>query len=162
MATPDQIGPKCVVQFMYTLSDDDGNTIESNAGGDPLSYLHGSGNIVEGLEKALEGKTAGEKVKVTVPPEEGYGVHDEEKVFKVGKDKFDFEPEPGTIVQAQGPDGQAIPLQIAGVEGDEVVLDGNHPLAGQNLNFEVEVIAIREATDEEVAHGHSHDGGHHH
>lgn len=162
MATPDKIGPKCVVQFMYTLTDDDGNQIESNKGGEALGYLHGASNIVEGLEKALEGKCAGDTVKVAVPPAEGYGEHEEEKVFKVPREQFDFEPEPGTVVQAQSPDGQAVPLQIVGVEGDEVKLDGNHPLAGQTLNFEVEVVTIREATEEEVGHGHAHEGEHQH
>ncbi len=162
MATPEKIGPNCVVQFIYTLRDDDGKEIESNADGEPLSYLHGPGSIVEGLEKALDGKATGDSIKVSVSPEEGYGAHDDEKVFKVPKDKFDFDPEPGLVVQAQGPEGQAVPLQIIGVEDDEVELDGNHPLAGQTLNFEVEVKDVREATEQECAHGHSHDGGHHH
>ena len=162
MANPDKIGPDCVVQFNYTLKGDDGEVIDSSEGGEGLSYLHGKGQIVQGLENALEGKVIGDEVKVSVSPVEGYGEHEPEKVFTVPREQFDFEPEAGTIVQAQGPDDQVIPLQIIKVEEDGVTLDGNHPLAGQSLNFEVKVTAIREATEEELAHGHSHDGHHHH
>lgn len=161
MANPEKIGPKCVVQFTYTLKNDDGEVLDSSEGGEGLSYLHGNDNIVPGLENALEGKAVGDDVKVSVSPKEGYGEHDPEKVFSVPRDRFDFEPEAGSIVQAQGPDDQAIPLQIIKVEEKEITLDGNHPLAGQTLNFEVKVTEIREATEEELSHGHSHDGHHH-
>lgn len=162
MANPEKIGPDCVVQFEYTLKSDDGEVIDSSEGGEGLSYLHGKGQIVPGLEKALEGKVIGDEVKVTVPPAEGYGEHNPEGVFKVPREQFEFDPEPGTIVQAEGPDKQVATLQIIKADDKEVTLDGNHPLAGQTLNFEVKVTTIREATAEELAHGHSHDGGHHH
>ena len=164
MANPEKIGPDCVVQFTYTLKSSDGEVIDASEGDAALSYLHGHGNIVPGLEKALEGKVVGDEVKVTVPPEEGYGMHDPNEVKKFPREQFDFDPEEGMIVQAQAPDGTVVPLQVAKVEDDGITLDSNHPLAGQTLNFEVKVVEVREATDEEKTHGHAHDAGngHHH
>lgn len=150
------VGPECVISILYTLKDDQGALIESNREEAPLQYLHGQGQIIPGLESALVGKTMGEMVRLSVPPEEGYGLHDAGKVFKVPRSRFDFQPEAGSIVQAQGPDGEAIPLQVKAVDENEVTLDGNHPLAGMTLNFDVEVVGIRAATPEELEHGHAH------
>jgi len=162
MANPDKVGPDCVVQFQYTLKSDDGEIIDKSEGDAALGYLHGHSNIVPGLEKALEGKAVGDEVKVTVPPEEGYGEHDPNEVKKFPKDQFDFDPEEGMIVQAQAPDGTVVPLQVTKVEDDGITLDSNHPLAGQTLNFEVKVVEIRAATEEELQHGHAHDPNHPH
>jgi FKBP-type peptidyl-prolyl cis-trans isomerase SlyD len=146
-----------VVGINYTLTDDEGTVLDTNAGGEPLAYLHGHGQIVAGLEKALEGQTLGNKVQISVPPEEGYGPSDPERRFDMPRDRFDFDVKAGDVVQAQLPDGQAVPLQVLEVKDDAVTLDGNHPLAGKTLNFDVEVINMREATAEELDHGHSHD-----
>lgn len=154
-----------VVAFDYTLRDGAGKVIDSSQGGAPMTYLHGHGNIVEGLEKALTGKTAGAALKVVVKPEEGYGEWQEELVMKVARARLPKSPEPkvGQELQGVGPGGQPLHLRVIAVEGDQVSLDANHPLAGQDLHFEVSVRSVRAATEEELAHGHVHgDGGHHH
>lgn len=153
-----QIAKNAVVSIDYTLTDDNGQVIDTSEGRGPLSYLHGSGNVIPGLENALEGKTEGDKVNVTVPPEEGYGDRDESLIQAVPKKMFaeTAEPEPGMQFQAMGPDGARI-LTVMKVEGDQVTVDANHPLAGQQLNFDVAIVNIREASEEEVEHGHVHD-----
>lgn len=154
-----------VVSIHYTLKDDAGETLDSSSGGDPLSYLHGHMNIVPGLESQLEGLSLGATKSVVVSPEEGYGPRMEEAIQKVPQAEFPTEipREIGLQIMAQGPDGQPFPLWIIGVDDDHVTVDGNHPLAGQNLNFEVEVVDIRDATPEELEHGHAHGpGGHEH
>jgi FKBP-type peptidyl-prolyl cis-trans isomerase SlyD len=158
-----------VVLFHYTLTLDDGEEIDSSKGGDPFAYLHGHGNIVPGLEKEMLGKEAGAVVEAHVSPEEGYGVHDPELDMRVPKEVFPPEAagdlQAGMMFQSQHPKdpNQDIILNIVGVEDDVVYVSGNHPLAGKALNFAVEVISIREATTEELAHGHVHGpGGHNH
>jgi len=153
-----------VVSIDYKLSGNDGQVIDSSEAGQPLAYLHGNGNIISGLEEALEGKTTGEAVKVTIPPEKGYGVREQGKVVEVNKDKLKGTDEikPGMQFQAQTPEGPQV-FTVAGISESSVTLDANHPLAGATLNFDVTVREVREATADEMAHGHVHGpGGHHH
>ncbi len=152
-----------VVTMHYTLSDDAGEVIDSSSGRAPLSYLHGHGNIVPGLEKALEGAEAGFKQRVTVPPAEGYGEKDPDAVFEAPRDQFppDMEVEPGVRVYAEGPHGP-VHFTVLELTDDGVRLDANHPLAGMNLHFDVEVVEVRQATPEELEHGHVHGEDHHH
>jgi FKBP-type peptidyl-prolyl cis-trans isomerase SlyD len=159
-----QIEKHRVVTLTYTLKDNDDNIIDKSDDGS-FCYLHGAGNIIPGLENALIGKAAGDKLAVAVPPEEAYGVHDAEKTQKVPRDMFppEQEIEPGMQFHAQSPEGQPFVVTITGVEEDGIVVDGNHPLAGVHLNFEVKVMEVREASSEEIEHGHVHGpDGHHH
>jgi FKBP-type peptidyl-prolyl cis-trans isomerase SlyD len=159
-----QIEKNRVVTLHYTLRDDQGAVIDSSSGRGPLSYLHGKGNIVPGLEQALAGKAAGDKLDVTVVPEQGYGPRDERLVQILPRTRFDeiTSITPGMQVRASGPQGQRI-VTVVKVERDFVTVDGNHPLAGRTLHFSVEVAEVRRATHEEVSHGHVHGpGGHHH
>jgi FKBP-type peptidyl-prolyl cis-trans isomerase SlyD len=153
-----------VVTMHYTLTDDSGAVIDSSAGSDPLAYLHGHGNIIPGLEKALEGKAAGHKSKVTVAPAEGYGEKNPEAIFEAPREHFppDMSLAVGERVYADGPNGQ-LALTIVEVNEHGAVLDANHPLAGKILHFDVEIVEVRAATEEELTHGHVHGpGGHHH
>ncbi len=159
-----QITNNKVVQMHYKLTDDQGNVIDSSEGREPLSYLQGAGNIIPGLERQMEGKAAGDKFKAVVEPAEGYGEYDESLMQVVPKSGFqgDMEPEVGMQVQVGTQQGTTI-ASIAKIEGEEVTLDMNHPLAGMRLNFDVEVVDVRDATEEELAHGHVHGpGGHEH
>ena len=157
-----------VVLFHYTLKNGEGAVIDSSDGADPLFYLHGAGNIVAGLEEELAGKVVGAKMSVVVPPEKGYGVRGGPGPQPV--DQSAFPPEVGLEVGmqfvAEAPDGSPLTLWVTAVEDGQVLVDANHPLAGVTLHFDVEVSAIRAATEEELAHGHPHgpDGtaGHHH
>jgi FKBP-type peptidyl-prolyl cis-trans isomerase SlyD len=153
-----------VVTIHYTLKDDGGDVIDSSAGGDPLSYLHGRGNLVAGLERELQGKQVGDKVSVTIAPADGYGEYDEKLVQHVPRRSLKgiANVSPGMQLRTQTAHGSRT-VTVTRVAGDMVTVDGNHPLAGKNLNFEVEVTAVREATAEELTHGHVHGpGGHHH
>jgi FKBP-type peptidyl-prolyl cis-trans isomerase SlyD len=158
------IEPNQVVSIHYTLKGDDGKVIDSSAGGEPLAYLHGHGNLVPGLERELTGKRAGDKLQVKIAPAEGYGEYDPQLVQQVPRRalKGIANVHVGLRLQAQTEHGpQAV--TVTRVTGDMVTLDGNHPLAGQSLNFEVEITAVRAATEEELSHGHVHGaGGHHH
>ncbi|HJL42152.1 MAG TPA: peptidylprolyl isomerase [Myxococcales bacterium LLY-WYZ-16_1] len=146
-----------VVSIEYTLRDDAGAVIDKS-GGEPLSYLHGHGNIVPGLERKLEGMEAGASTRATVPPEEGYGERNEEAQFSVPRNELpdELEPKVGMMLSGQAQGGQAVPLWIAGVSDSAVELDANHPLAGRTLDFEVTVREVRAATAEELEHGHAH------
>ena len=158
------VADSTVVSIHYTLTDDAGQVIDSSSGRDPLAYLHGAGNIVPGLEKALEGKAPGDRLDVVVQPEEGYGVRHEGLVQTLPRAVFQGidTVEPGMQFTAQGPNGP-MHVVVTNVAGDEVTIDGNHPLAGQTLNFAVEVVEVRAASDEERSHGHVHGpDGHHH
>ena len=158
-----QIENRKVVTLDYTLTDESGDVLDTSKGGDPLVYLHGAGNIVPGLEVALNGKDEGDSFKVIVEPPEGYGERDEELLQTVPKDRLgDEKLEVGMQFQATGPEGPTL-LTVVSVQGDQVTLDANHPLAGKTLAFDVTVIAVRDATLEELTHGHVHgEGGHHH
>jgi FKBP-type peptidyl-prolyl cis-trans isomerase SlyD len=159
-----QIAQDTVVSIHYTLTDDAGETVDSSVGGDPLFYLHGNGNLVPGLESALEGKQAGEKVKVTVAPVDGYGEYDKQLVQRVPRRAFKgvADVKAGMQFQVQSDQGPRS-VTVTNVAGDMVTVDGNHPLAGKNLNFAVEILEVRPPSEEELAHGHVHGpGGHHH
>lgn len=149
-----------VVQIHYTLKDDKGEILDSSAGKQPLPYIHGIGALIPGLEKELEGKGAGDKLNVVIPPEEGYGSFDESRVFQVTKDGFqgDEELQVGMQVQVELEQGPAIAI-VSEIKDENVTLDLNHPLAGMDLHFEVEVVEVREATEEELNHGHVHGPG---
>lgn len=159
-----EIAADRVVLIHYTLKGDDGAVIDSSAGAEPLAYIQGRGNLVVGLEKALEGKQDGDKISVAVTPADGYGVHDAALIKRVPKRSMQGSGEikKGMQFQAQTDDGMRV-FTVTAVVGDMVTLDGNHPLADQTLNFDVEVVTVREATTEELEHGHVHGaGGHHH
>jgi FKBP-type peptidyl-prolyl cis-trans isomerase SlyD len=153
-----------VVTLHYTLRDGQGRVLESSAGRGPLTYLHGKGNVLPGLERALAGKCAGDRLDVTVPPAEGYGLRDDRLVQIVPRNRFqqDAALTAGMQVRADGPRGPRL-VRILGVERDFVTIDANHPLAGLTLHFSVEVAEVRKASREELSHGHAHGpGGHHH
>lgn len=154
-----QIADNTVASFHYTLTNDAGEVLDSSAGNDPLSYLHGAGNIVPGLEKAMLGRGVGDSFTVDVAPEEGYGPHHEGLVQEVPLSAFAGVPnvEPGMRFQAQTPQG-AHSVVVASINEGMVTVDGNHPLAGQTLHFAVEVTEVRAASQEELNHGHVHDG----
>lgn len=155
-----QISRHKVVGIHYTLRDDNGNVLDSSEGREPLYYLHGEGNLIPGMEEGLEGQSAGASLKLDVSPEKGYGQIDPEMVQQVPRSAFGGqEVNPG--MQFHTNQGQVV--TVTDVTPDSVTVDANHPLAGQNLHFDVEVIEVREASTEEIAHGHVHGpGGHEH
>ncbi|HVC36776.1 MAG TPA: peptidylprolyl isomerase, partial [Gammaproteobacteria bacterium] len=143
--------------------DTDGTVLDSSRGQKPLDYLHGSGNIISGLEQALEGKRVGDSIKVNVPPEKGYGPRDEALSHKVPRKMFDSKQEikPGMRFHAEAGHGEHT-VTVTAVDNEHVTVDANHPLAGKILNFAVNVVEVRAATHEELAHGHVHAAGDHH
>jgi len=159
-----KVGKGSVVDIDYSLHLGDGNVIDQSSPGEPLSYIHGEGHIVPGLEQALEGLAAGDARKVVVPPEEGYGPHDPRGTQEVPRDVFpaDLKPEVGMQFTARGPRGEAVPFTVTDVKLESVVVDLNHPLAGKTLHFDVTVREVRVATAEELEHGHVHGEGEHH
>lgn len=160
-----KVANNTVVMIDYTLTDDDGRVIDSSDGGEPLGYVHGVGSIVAGLEKALDGKSAGDSVQVKVAPGEGYGEHDPELVRVATREQFQGIPKVEVGMQFRAGSGEdSMVVTVASIDGDQITLDGNHPLAGMNLNFAVKVIEVRAATKVEIEHGHPHgpDGEHHH
>jgi FKBP-type peptidyl-prolyl cis-trans isomerase SlyD len=153
-----------VVSIHYTLKSDKGELLDTSDGKDPLPYIHGKGQLIPGLEKELEGKEAGAELSLVIPPAEAYGDYNEEQVFVVGKEGFQGEEEltVGLQVQMDTGEGQAIGV-VTKIEDENVTLDLNHPLAGTTLHFEVKIVELRDATKEELDHGHSHgEGGHQH
>ena len=159
-----QIADGLVAYIHYTLKNAAGETLDSSTGGSALAYLHGSGNIVAGLEKALAGKQPGDKFSVQVSAEEGYGLRDESQVQQVPRRMFQGlrDVRPGMRFNAQSDKGMR-QVTVVRVAGDLVTVDGNHALAGETLHFDVEITQVRAATEEETSHGHVHgDGGHHH
>ncbi len=159
-----QIGLNKAVFINYTLKDDEGEIIDTSEGAEPLGYLHGHNNIITGLETALEGKIVGDKLKVSIPPSEGYGEFNQALYAPIPKEAFKDVPDIEVGMQFEMPvDGGSQVFTIVNITDTEVTVDGNHPLAGETLNFDVEVMEIREATKEELEHGHIHSGdGHHH
>ncbi len=149
-----QIADSKVASFHYTLTNEGGEVIDSSEGREPLAYLHGAGNIVPGLEKALAGHEPDDALKVEVAPDEGYGPRHEQLIQKLPKSAFKGvpEPKPGMQFQGTGPQGP-ITVMVKDVEADEVTVDGNHPLAGQTLNFDIKVADVRDATEEELNNG---------
>lgn len=158
-----QITNNTAVSFHYTLTNDAGEQLDSSRGEEPLVYLHGAGNIISGLEAALTGKSVGDKFTVSIPPAEAYGELVPDMVQVVSKKMFEgMDVEVGMQFHADVSHGAGI-ITVTEINGDDVTIDGNHPLAGEILNFDVEVIDVRPATDDELAHGHIHGaGGHHH
>lgn len=153
-----------VVTIDYTLKDEQGEVIESSGDGQSLAYIHGVGALIPGLEEALEGREEGETVEVSVPPEKAYGQRREDMIQTVPKDRFETERDldVGMQFQARSEQGTQV-VTITGIEDEEVTVDANHPLAGQTLNFEVDIQDVRDATEEELEHGHVHGpGGHQH
>ncbi len=152
-----------VVGIDYSLHLGDGKVVDASAPGDPLTYLHGEGQIVPGLETALEGLSVGDSKQVVIAPTEGYGEHDPSGVQEVPRRAFPqgFEPAVGMELTAEGPSGEPVPFAIREVRPESVVIDLNHPLAGKTLHFDVTVREVRAATEEEIAHGHAH-GAHGH
>jgi FKBP-type peptidyl-prolyl cis-trans isomerase SlyD len=154
-----------VVDLSYSLKDSNGQVLDRADPGAPFTYLHGAGPIVPGLENALDGLKAGDKKAVTVSPEEGYGKRRAELRLVVKRTEFPagVQLETGMQFEAHAPDGRPVVFTIEKLEGDKVHIDGNHPLAGETLHFEVEVLQVRDATKEEMQHGHAHGpDGHHH
>jgi FKBP-type peptidyl-prolyl cis-trans isomerase SlyD len=151
-----------VVSMEYTLRVD-GKVIDSSASGDPLEYLHGAANIIPGLEREMDGMLIGESKNVLVVAEDGYGEVDEEAFLEAPRSEFpeDMPLKPGLEMELTGPDGNPMYARVERVEGETVVLNMNHPLAGKELNFDVKVVGLRDATDEEMEHGHAH-GAHQH
>lgn len=160
-----QIAANKAVSIDYTLTDDAGDVLDSSKGAAPLVYLHGGGNIIAGLERALEGKGAGDELSVAVEPADAYGEYSPELVAVLDRNLFQGvdELQIGMQFHAAGPEGQPQIVTIRDIDGDQVTVDGNHPLAGKRLNFDVKVVGVRDASAEELAHGHIHgEGGHHH
>jgi FKBP-type peptidyl-prolyl cis-trans isomerase SlyD len=159
-----QIGPDTVVNFHYTLRDDAGKELESSRGGDPATYLHGANNIIPGLESAMAGKADGESFSATVNPEDGYGLRDEDRVQRVPIKHLSFKGKlrAGAVVQLSTSEGlRTVTVVKPGRHTADI--DTNHPLAGQTLTFEIEVLETRSASAEELSHGHAHGpGGHQH
>jgi len=153
-----------VVGIEYTLKDKDGGVVDTNAGGDPLLFIQGMGTLVPGLEIALNGRALGEKFEVEVKAVDGYGEYDPNRRRALPREKVPqlAEAKPGMLLQASGPEGVSV-VTVADVTDTEIIIDGNHPMAGKDLFFSIHVTEIREATAEELAHGHVHGpGGHHH
>ncbi len=162
-----KIASGSVVGIDYSLHLGDGKVIDASGPGEPMTYLHGEGQIVPGLESALEGLSVGDKKQVVLTPGEGYGEHDPHGLQEVPRGAFppDFEPKVGMELTAEGPNGEPVPFSVREVRPETVVIDLNHPLAGKTLHFDVTVREVRAATADEIAHGHSHgpDGhGHDH
>lgn len=159
------VAPDCVVTIHYTLKDDAGTVLDRSSPEEPLAYLHGHGNIIPGLEKELDGKESGDALTVTLAPAEGYGEYDDRLVQSVPRRALQGikDVKPGMRLQAQTEEGPRA-VTVTKVVSDMVTLDGNHPLAGKSLHFDVQIEDIRPATEEELSHGHVHgpDDHHHH
>ncbi|MFO7604506.1 MAG: peptidylprolyl isomerase [Gammaproteobacteria bacterium] len=153
-----------VVTIEYTLKNDAGEVLDTSEGREPLVYLHGAQNIIPGLENALAGKVVGDALEVRITPEQAYGERDDSMKQEVPRDMFgDEDIQVGMQYHAQGPEGDMLVVTVISATETHVTVDGNHPLAGEHLNFSVEVKDVRDASEEEVEHGHVHGaGGHHH
>ena len=160
-----QISKNSVVTLNYTLKNDQGETLDESQD-NSFVYLHGAGGIIPGLEEKLEGKSADDNFSTHIEPEDGYGIRDDSMVQVVPRNMFeaDHPVEVGLQFHAQSPEGDMLTVTIIKIEDEEITVDGNHPLAGIALNFDIKVADIREATAEEIEHGHVHgpDGHHHH
>lgn len=152
-----------VVSLDYTLRDEKGDLVDSSEG-EPFAYLHGHGQLVPGLERALEGKVVGDHVDVKVSAEDGYGAHDPEHAMEVSRQELpdDLDLEVGVELSYEGDDGEAVTMWVTELTPTHVTLDGNHPLAGQTLHFAVDVRQVRDADATELEHGHPHGEGDEH
>ena len=157
-----KIDKEAVASIDYTLKDDDGSVLDTSDGGEPLMYLHGAGNIIPGLEEELTGRVSGDTFTASIEPKDAYGEYNDEMIFSVTKDQF---ADPGEVAE-----GLHFQAEISGeprlctvtkIDGENVEVNANHPLAGMTLHFEVTVRDVREATPEEIEHGHVHSGDHH-
>lgn len=159
-----QIADRTVASFHYTLTNDAGDVLDSSEGREPLTYLHGASNIVPGLESQMAGRVAGDRFDADVAAADGYGEYVAELVQVVPRASFAGIDDLAVGMQFQAQTGQgALPVVITEIDGDDVTVDGNHPLAGETLHFAIEIVEVREASVEEVLHGHVHGaGGHHH
>lgn len=159
-----QIADRTVASFHYTLTNDAGDVLDSSEGREPLTYLHGASNIVPGLESQMTGRVAGDRFDADVAAADGYGEYVAELVQVVPRASFAGIDDLAVGMQFQAQTGQgALPVVITEIDGDDVTVDGNHPLAGETLHFAIEIVEVREASVEEVLHGHVHGaGGHHH
>lgn len=158
------ITENAVVLFHYTLTDEEGVQLDSSTDDAPLAYIHGHKNIIPGLEQAMEGKTEGDTMKVTVPAADAYGEYQDHLVQEVPREAFQGieEVNPGMRFEAQTPSGP-VSVVVTAASDETVTVDGNHPLAGKDLTFDVKIETVREASEEELAHGHVHGaGGHQH
>jgi len=155
-----QVADNTAVSIHYTLTNDEGEVLDSSAGGEALVFLQGSGNIISGLENALTGKTVGDKFNVRIPPEEAYGELEDGLVDVLSREMFEGidEIEVGMQFHADVSSGSGI-VTVVNIDGDNITIDGNHPLAGVALTFDVEVVDVRPATAEELSHGHIHGSG---
>ncbi len=154
-----------VVTLHYRLTLDDGSIADQSFGGDPLVYLHGARNIVPGLERQLAGKKIGDKLEVDVAAKDGYGEYDPAADQSVAKSQFppNVEIKVGMAFQTSTRNGQPMTVWVRGLKDDQVTISSNHPMAGQQLHFTIEVLDVRRATADEKKHGHAHGpGGHHH
>ena len=159
-----QIEENKVVKIEYTVKTEEGVLVDTSEGNEPLAYLHGHKNIIPGLENALVGKDVEDELSVTVTPEEAYGERHEQLIKEVPMQAFQGvdKVEPGMQFNAESPQGPQL-ITVTKVDGDTVTVDGNHPLAGVTLNFDVKVVEVRDASEEELSHGHVHGaGGHEH
>jgi FKBP-type peptidyl-prolyl cis-trans isomerase SlyD len=161
LMAPDKIAKDVVVELQYKLRLDDGTLVEESTLDDPLVYLHGHDNIIPGLERQLEGMRAGEKKTVTVEPEEAYGEYNEDDIGRISLNEIpaDFEPEIGMLLPVIDDEGNEDEVEIVEIEDDAIIVDFNHPLAGEQLEFEVEITGLRAADSEELDHGHVHEDG---
>jgi FKBP-type peptidyl-prolyl cis-trans isomerase SlyD len=156
---------KVVTMHYHLTNSDDGEVLDSSRDGSPLTYLHGTGSIIPGLEQELAGLDVGATKTVQVAPAEAYGEYNDDMVQTLPREEFAGieNLEVGMQLQAQDQDGNTFRVHVAQIDGNDVVIDGNHPLAGVPLTFEIEIIEVRDATAEELQHGHAHgEGGHHH
>lgn len=147
-----KIGKNKFVTIHYKLMDDAGTEIDSTIGKNPVSYVHGANLLIPGLEKALEGKSIGEKIQATIAPQDGYGEYDENLVLSISREQFDDVPlQCGMVFKTEFPNGEVAYVRIVKINGDEIIVDANHEFAGKTLFFDVEVVGIREATQDEIA-----------
>jgi len=160
-----QVADNAVVGIEYTLKDSEGEVLDTSEGRGPLAYVHGKGGIIPGLQEALAGHSVGDELEVVVPPEKAYGQRNDQLLNRVPKEAFGgkLEFELGLQFPVQDQNGQMRMVTLVHIEDDAVVLDANHPLAGLELTFQVKIVEVREATAEELEHGHAHGpGGHSH
>lgn len=161
----DIISANHVVGIHYTLRDDNKEVLDSSEGQEPLLYLHGHSQIVPGLENALAGKKLGDKLSVSISPQDGYGEYDPKLTSVADRKQFPNQAqlEVGALFEFSNAQGHPVVVRVTALEGESVTVDANHPLAGQNLHFDVEIVSLRAATESELEHGHAHGGdGHHH
>jgi len=153
-----------VVEMHYTLKNDSGDVIDSSKGQEPMPFIQGHGNIIPGLESALEGSKVGDKLDVSIEPEDGYGLRMQDAIQEIPSSELQGvnEVKVGMQLQSQDQDGNAFLVTVTKVEDDKITVDANHPLAGETLHFSVNIESIRKAEAEELSHGHVHVDGHHH